>query len=160
MLIKNFITSEQQTELLAWSNNLPQTNEPNFVSFELIPDAPLCLDDIRNKCVNSSTNVAYLKSITADFILEVPVNSEITNHTDGKAIWTFDKVLGNYDHIRFIILLQKPTDGGELIVNNETVLMDELDCFVLNSSALIHALSKVNGLKNYMAIAFLFECEI
>ena len=158
MLVKNFITLEQQAELLAWASSLPEFNEPNFAFIETISNVPLCLNLIRQNCLKIDGNKVYSKSIVSDFVLSVPVGISINTHVDGTTNCNFDGKIGNYKHTRFVVLLQKPTLGGELIVNNETILMDELDCFVLNT-AFEHELSKVDGMKNYISIVFVFEFE-
>ena len=159
MILKDFISYQQQQEILNWSKTLVLTNEPNFTSIVDIPYEPRCLTEIRTKCLNASTGITYLNSIIAPFVLGVPVGSNINTHVDGTCNITFEGVAGNYNHVRFVILIQKPDVGGKLISDGNIIDLEEGDCFILDTS-LEHSLSKVEGLKDYFALAFPFEIKI
>lgn len=158
MIIKDFITDGQLAELLAWSSSIVDNNEPNFVEIETIPNAPVWLDELRAKCAAVSEEGAYLPSLTPDFVLSVPVDVEISSHVDGGANVSKDGVPGNYKHIRFVILLQKPDAGGELWSKGDLISYEEKDCFVLDTSC-PHELTKVEGAKRYMSLVYGFECK-
>lgn len=156
MIIKNFITDSQLAELLVWSSSIVDNGEPNFVEIETIPNAPVWLDELRAKCAAVSEDGAYLPSLTPDFVLSVPVNVEISSHVDGGANVSKDGIAGDYKHIRFVILLQKPEVGGNLWSDGSLVSYEEKDCFILDTS-LPHELTKVDGSKRYMSLVFGFE---
>lgn len=156
MILKNFITDSQLAELLVWSSSIADGNEPNFVEIQTIENAPVWLNELRAKCAAVSEDGAYLPSLTPDFVLSVPINVEIGKHVDGGSTVSADGVLGDYKHIRFVILLQKPDIGGKLWSDGELVSYEEKDCFVLDTS-LEHELTKVEGSKRYMSLVFGFE---
>lgn len=159
MVLKDFITYQQQQEILAWSKTLVLTDEPNFTDIVDIPYEPLYLNEIRNKCLNTSSDNLYLNSVTSPFVLGVPIGSDINPHVDGTTNITFEGVAGNYKHIRFVILIQKPDVGGQLIVDNNIINLEEGDCYAFDTS-LEHSITKVEGLKDYFALVFPFEIKI
>jgi hypothetical protein len=158
MIIKDFITDSQLAELLAWTSSIVDNGEPNFVEIETIPNAPVWLDELRAKCAAVSEEGAYLPSLVSDFVLSVPVDVEISSHVDGGANVSVDGVAGNYKHIRFVILLQKPDAGGHLWSEGNLISYEAKDCFVLDTSR-PHELTKVEGAKRYMSLVYGFECK-
>jgi len=156
MIIKDFITDSQLAELLIWTNFIVDNNEPNFVEIQTIPNAPVWLDELRAKCADVSEAGLYLPSLIPDFVLSVPLNIGIGKHVDGGSTISADGILGDYKHIRFVILLQKPDIGGKLWADGELVSYKEKDCFILDTS-LEHELTKVEGSKRYLSLVFGFE---
>lgn len=153
MVIKDFITDQQLNEILNWISVLDPVKrgiDPNFAKIETIPNAPKCLDDIKNKCLNSNKRIKYIKSEESDFILDVPPETTVWMHIDGSR--------KGYKFIRFIILLQKPDKGGELIFIDQNIKFNIKDCYVLDST-LLHGMTKVEGSKNYLSIVFSYDVK-
>jgi len=151
MILKNFITDEQLSELLEWSSQLTPVEkgiDPNFAKIGTIPNPPACLDVIRTKCANTAKDGRYLRIVPDDFILDVPPETTVNMHVDGALV--------GYTHTRFVILLQKPEDGGELVHIDTPIPLDVKDCYVLDIAQL-HGMTKVEGDRNYLSMVYTFE---
>jgi hypothetical protein len=155
MLVKKFIDDVTVQELFNWTNNqkLKQTTtNGNFSSLTYLQNLntyPKCLNEIREKC-RKIINGIYQEPIHKDFILEIFENGYVNEHTD--------LTTGNYKHLRCNILLQKPEKGGKLTIDKQIIDLDVGDMYVVDTS-ILHAVSKVEGIKDYKSIVFGFLCK-
>jgi hypothetical protein len=155
MLVKKFIDDVTVQELFNWTNNqkLGQNKTNGHLSFlyylENLNNYPLCLNKVREKCKKLIDGI-YQEPIHKDFILEIFENGYVNEHTD--------LTTGNYKHLRCNILLQKPEKGGKLIFNKNVVDLDVGDMYIVDTS-ILHAVSKVQGNKDYKSIVFGFLCK-
>jgi hypothetical protein len=152
MLQKSFISDSERIELLNWVSSISNlTNEANgkFCTYEKIKDLnsiPTCVNSIRKKCM-SITGLCYVEPIYEDFIVVVKPNGFVKKHTD--------PTVRGHKHIRFNILVKKPQQGGNLIVDDVKISFEEGDCYILDTSK-VHGISVVYGDISYNSIVFGF----
>lgn len=78
----------------------------------------------------------------------------VHEHKDRPLVW-YPKIDGHYDYdnpnkkdiesIRFNILLQKPKNGGDPIINKEKIDVDEFETWVCPASKYYHTTTEVKG---------------
>jgi hypothetical protein len=155
MLVKSFIDINTANELLDWSNtqNIYQRQSigrDGFFSFlNNLNNHPACINEIRKRCINI-TNGVYQEPIYKDFVNEVFVDGYVRGHTD--------ETVKGYKHLRCNIMLQKPEQGGKLLINNMPIDLDVGDMFIVDTS-IMHAVSIVKGSISYKTIVFGFLCS-
>lgn len=152
MLLKSFISKQQHFDLIRWVNlieSLPIEANGKYCTFETLrklKNIPKCVNDIRKKCLDITKDCLF-EPILEDFVNEVKPNGFVSIHTD--------PTKKGYKHIRFNILLQKPSSGGSIVVDGNKINMNETDCFILDTSKQ-HGISIVYGDISYKSIVFGF----
>jgi hypothetical protein len=155
MLVKSFIDKNTVQELLIWTDtqNLQQNCVNGNLSFYTflkdLNNFPSSINEVRKKCQNLVGGV-YQEPVYKDMIVEIFEGGYINEHTD--------PTVEGYKHLRCNILLQKPEEGGNIVINKNPIALDVGDMYVVDTS-ILHAVTTVKGSVIYRGITFGFLCD-
>jgi hypothetical protein len=117
------------------------TSKSNLFKIKNIPKE---LNIVRNRCL-ALFGECFIDPFLNDLFIRRKDNELIPLH--------FDPTMNGFRHIRINIMLQKPNIGGDIIDGNKTIILNESDAYIIETS-ILHGLTLVKGSKDLMILSF------
>tara|TARA_R110000796_G_scaffold21099_2_gene62215 strand:- start:78 stop:560 length:483 start_codon:yes stop_codon:yes gene_type:complete len=159
MIQKEFITKEEQTELITWVKKCRPSLNPNLNGAHRFFNQ---LENIKkNKLTNTIKKRIIDKFNLSSFENEKKIGDILSIVEDGGFIERHnDKIPGNIIHHRYNLLVQMPESGGRNIYNGEVLDVKERCLIAYRPDLHFHCCEKVIGKKPRINLSFGFQKKI
>ena len=156
MIYTEFISKEEQKNLINWAHKCKPNLNPNlngphrfFNQLKNLQKNEIT-DKIKQRIIDkfnlqSFDNEEYI----GDILSIVEGNGFINRHND--------KIPGNNVHYRYNVLVQMPEDGGRNIYNEEILNVEERCLLAYRPDMYFHSCEKVIGNKDRINLSFGFQ---
>jgi len=156
MIYKEFISKEEQQDLINWAYNCKTNLNPNpggphrfFNQLENIQKNKIT-DNIKERIIDKfDLHLFENEKVTDDILSIVEGGGFINKHRD--------MIPGNIVHYRYNVLVQMPEDGGRNIYNEEILDVEERCLLVYRPDMYFHSCEKVIGNKDRINLSFGFQ---
>ena len=159
MIYKEFISKEEQQELILWAYNCKPNLSANpigphrfFARLESIQKNKIT-DDIKKRIINKFSLYSFENEESIGDILSVVENEGfIHEHTD--------PISDTIVHHRYNVLVQMSEDGGRNVYNNQVLDVEERCLLAYRPDIYAHSCEKVIGKNDRINLSFGFSKEI
>ena len=156
MIYKEFITKEEQENLISWAYDCKPNLNPNpggphrfFNQLENIQKNKIT-NNIKQRIIDKFDLYSFEnEKVTDDILSIVEGGGFINKHRD--------KISGNIVHYRYNVLVQMPEDGGRNIYNEEVLDVEERCLLAYRPDMYFHSCEKVIGNKDRINLSFGFQ---
>ena len=156
MIYKEFITKEEQENLISWAYDCKSSLNPNlngphrfFNQLENIQKNKIT-DNIKQRIIDKFDLHSFeSEKVTDDILSVVEGGGFINKHRD--------KIPGIIVHYRYNVLVQMPEDGGRNIYNEEVLDVEERCLIAYRPDMYFHSCEKVIGNKDRINLSFGFQ---
>jgi hypothetical protein len=156
MIYKEFISKEEQQDLINWAYTCKTNLNPNpggphrfFNQLENIQKNKIT-DNIKERIIDKfDLHLFENEKVTDDILSIVEGGGFINKHRD--------MIPGNIVHYRYNVLVQMPEDGGRNIYNEEILDVEERCLLVYRPDMYFHSCEKVIGNKDRINLSFGFQ---
>lgn len=153
---EEFIDEDERQKLVEWMKSVEHLAILNGIGRKFIQHAnrltniPSVYHEVKNRIIKlEGLEKANQGTQTfGDFLSYNSNEGKIQPHTDPGA--------PNFDHIRYNLLVQVPTEGGDAIYGNEIVHIKEKMIWRCEASTHIHSSTPVKGERERLNISFGF----
>ena len=159
MIHKEFITKEEQIELMTWAHECRPSLNPNlngphrfFNQLENIQRNKLT-DTIKQRIIDRFDLSSFENEKFIGDILSIVEDGGFINRHN-------DKIPGNIIHHRYNLLVQMPEKGGKNIYNEEVLDVEERCLIAYRPDLHFHSCEKVIGKRHRINLSFGFQKEI
>ena len=159
MLYREFISKEEQQDLINWAYNCKtnlnsNSNGPHrfFNQLENIQRNKIT-DNIKQRIIDKFDLQSFEnEKVTGDILSIVEDAGFIHKHKDN--------ISGNVVHYRYNVIVQMPEDGGRNIYNEEVLDVEERCLLAYRPDMYFHSCEKVIGNKDRINLSFGFQNEV
>ena len=156
MIYKEFITKEEQENLISWAYDCKSNLNPNpggphrfFNQLENIQKNKIT-NNIKQRIIDKFDLHSFEnEKVTDDILSVVEGGGFINKHRD--------KIPGNIVHYRYNVLVQMPEGGGKNIYNEEVLDVEERCLLAYRPDMYFHSCEKVVGNKDRINLSFGFQ---